>query len=278
MHTVIAALSLSAVLGNAAAYVNEFERRLAAIVAEERYRQDWTALPRGRDELASNKARHVDLVSRLLLVKLSTPDQWMQFRDVLEVDGEPVRDRDERVAKLFERRTITSDAQIRALIDASTRYNVGDVVRTVNTPLFALKFLEKANQSRFKFKLVTNRVPATVERAPELPGAFRTSTEIWVVEYDEKARPTIIRDRESGGRDVPTHGRFWIEPESGRVLMSEVIAENRTVRGTIDVSYQSEPLMGLLVPVEMREAYEGKPTGSRVETVATYGKFRLLEE
>ncbi len=44
--------------------------------------------------------------------------------------------------------------------------------------------------------------------------------------------------------------------------MSELIAEDRTVHATIDVSYQSEPVLDLLVPIEMRETYwrAGQPT------------------
>jgi hypothetical protein len=59
--------------------------------------------------------------------------------------------------------------------------------------------------------------------------------------------------------------------------MSELIAENRAIRATIDVSYQSEPLVGLLVPIEMRERYEGKQRGSLVEGRATYGRFRQFQ-
>jgi len=42
----------------------------------------------------------------------------------------------------------------------------------------------------------------------------------------------------------------------------------------IDVSYQSEPLLGLLVPIEMRESYDGRRTRSNTKAVATYGRFR----
>ena len=59
--------------------------------------------------------------------------------------------------------------------------------------------------------------------------------------------------------------------------MSELVAQNRELRATIDVSYQSEPLLGLLVPIEMREWYDGRRNGSRIEAVATYGKFRQFQ-
>ncbi|NBV79100.1 MAG: ABC transporter permease subunit, partial [Verrucomicrobia bacterium] len=42
-----------------------------------------------------------ELRSDLLLVKLGDEDWWLQFRDVFEVDRRPVRDRDQRLYKLF---------------------------------------------------------------------------------------------------------------------------------------------------------------------------------
>ena len=59
-----------------------------------------------------------------------------------------------------------------------------------------------------------------------------------------------------GHKDLPAQGRFWIEPATGRVLMSELSRRTAKLRATIDVSYQSEPLLGLLVPIEMREWYD----------------------
>ena len=83
--------------------------------------------------------------------------------------------------------------------------------------------------------------------------------------------------RTDGEKDLPSKGRFWIDPVTGRVLMSELTVENRIIRATIDVSYQSEPLLGLLVPIEMRERYEAKKSGSLVDGQATYGRFRQFQ-
>jgi hypothetical protein len=71
-------------------------------------------------------------------------------------------------------------------------------------------------------------------------------------------------------------GRLWIEPATGRVLMSELLAGDDDLRATIAVSYQSEPLLGFLVPVEMRERYEAPAKGVRIEGLATYEGFRPL--
>jgi hypothetical protein len=90
-----------------------------------------------------------------------------------------------------------------------------------------------------------------------------------------RRRPTVILGQQ--GKLVPSRGRYWIEPASGRVLMSELIAENEEVRGKIDVSYQSEPLVGLLVPIEMRGFYDGRHTGATIEERATYRNFRQFQ-
>lgn len=267
--------TLDVVLSRAATYVSDFHRQLSSIVAEERYVQDWTTVRRG-PTAPPNVLGHRELKSDLLLVKPGSAAAWMVFRDVFEVDGEPVRDRAERLTKLFLEQSPSTDARIRQILEESARYNLGDVQRNVNSPVFPLLFLERVNQYRFKFKRTNDRVPRAASADAPQDGAFRTSVEIWTIAYDEKEAATFIRTTE--GKDLPVRGRFWIDPATGRVLMSELIAENRVLRATIDASYQSEPLLGLLVPVEMRERYEGRRNGSRIDAVATYGRFQQVRK
>ena len=58
------------------------------------------------------------------------------------------------------------------------------------------------------------------------------------------------------------------------MLLTEFIVEAKTVRSTIRVSYQSEPIAGLLLPIEMRETYVVKKRFYTLEGSATYGNFR----
>ena len=83
---------------------------------------------------------------------------------------------------------------------------------------------------------------------------------------------TDARSRAGRRPDLLSRGRLWIEPASGRVLMSEMITENDDVRGQINISYQSEPLLGLLVPIEMRERY----TGSGIQRDRRSGDVRKI--
>jgi hypothetical protein len=267
--------SLAAVLARAGAYVADFHRQLSTIVGEERYVQDWKAVQSGRHPVTTELQRR-ELVSDVVLVKPPGAAAWMTFRDVFEVNGNAVRDRDDRLAQLVRRGSPSTDDSVRTILDESSRYNIGDIQRNLNTPVYTLLFLEAANQPRFKWTRTTDRSLATVPRESETPGAFRVATEIWIVAFDEKQPGTMTRTTDH--KDFPARGRFWIDPDTGRVLMSELSMQNRQIKATIDVSFQSEPLLGLLVPIEMRERYEGRLNGSLIEGHATYGRFRPLEK
>ena len=263
--------TLATVLERAAAYVDEFYRRLSGIVAEEHYVQDWYAVrPDGRTSLG-----HRELRSDLVLLKPERDASWTEFRDVFEVDGRAIRTRDARLEHMLREPAGVASAHVSTILAESARFNIGDVDRNVNTPLFMLRFLEAGNQARFKFKRSPDAVPATAASvSAPADRVFRVSTEVWVIAYDEVRSPTLIRSAQRTNQ--PAHGRFWIEPATGRVLVSELIVGDRRIRATIDVSFQSEPLLEMLVPVAMREHYEIKPSRSRVEGHATYGRFRPL--
>jgi hypothetical protein len=264
--------ALATVLDRAAAYVADFHRQLSGVVAEERYVQEVKAFAQRPRRLPS--PMRSELHSDLLLVRPVGGGEWTEFRDVFEVNGLAVRDRSDRLTRLFLDGSSSARAQIGRILDESSRFNIGEIARNINTPVFALQILERANQGRFRFKRTSDRVPATLVRESSVPGAFRTGTEVWTVEFQEKRSGTLIRTDKM--RDLPSSGRFWIDPYTGRVLMSELVAKNRDVTATVDVSYQSEPLVGFLVPVEMRENYRYR-RGARVEGIAEYGRFRQFQ-
>jgi hypothetical protein len=261
--------TLADVLRRAAAYVAEFQVRLSHIVAEETYVQDWTSVgPKGKS------FGRRDLRSDLVLMRPAGTDAWAEFRDVFEVDGRAIRPRDDRVEQLLREPAGTSMHVATVLAD-SARFNVG-VERNVNTPFFSLRFLETGNQPRFRFERSAGAAPtlAASTAGPADP-VFRVSTEVWVIAYREVRARTLVRTAQR--KDQPAHGRFWIEPATGRVLVSELVLDDGAVRATIEVSYQSEAALNMLVPVVMRERVEGRKTGSVVEGRATYGRFRRLE-
>ena len=264
-------ITLKDALRRAATYVASFQRQLSTIVAEETYVQE---IKHQQTALGSPILLPRRLRSDLMLVRPPNSDRYVEFRDVFEVDGSPVRDRDDRLTRLLN----DPDAgdKLGAIIRESARYNIGNIERNVNTPLMSLQFLEAANQSRFTFKRELRSAPVLRDSSSrEITDApvFRVSTETWIVAYQERRDQTIVRT--PMGDDLPARGRFWINPDTGAVLVSELVIQGGDVTATITVSYQSEPLMGFLVPVEMRETYVA--LRERVEGRATYGRFRPLK-
>ena len=267
--------ALKDILERTAAYVERFHQQLSQIVAEETYAQTVVNTSRLTDTMLLQPSR--TLRSDLILVRSVEEDRFVELRDVFEVDGRPVRDRQARLERLLGANANVAGSQIAAIIQESARYNVGTIRRNVNTPLLALMFLQDNYQGRFTFTHVRNETPVFTEsrdRGFNDAPVFRVSTEMWTIEYRERKNATVIRTPTGG--NLPARGRFWIDPSTGAVLISELIVDGAGVIATVTVSYQSEPLMGFLVPTEMRESY--LRYGERITGHAVYGRFRILKQ
>jgi hypothetical protein len=254
---------LQTILDRASDYVVRFENTIQGIVAEERYVQD-------SDKSDRPFVTHRELKSDLLLVRAEGSDfGYAQFRDVFEVDGDAVRDRTDRLTKLFINQSLSAHKLASEIMNESARYNIGMVERNINVPLIGLMLLDPMHRARFKYSVNTEHkgVPRGMPKAP----SFTLPGDTWEIEFEETATPTLVKGDD---QDAKSHGRLWVDPETSRVLLTEFIVEAKTVRSTIRVSYQSEPIAGVLVPVEMRETYVIKKRFYTFEGTATYGNFR----
>lgn len=257
--------SLLDVLVRTTTHVDELLSRLSGTVAEERYWQR-TRLPGLRGGTVLERS----LVSDYLIVHPDGADRHYGFRDVFEVDGRPVRDRQERLVQLFLNPTLTSDRRIQGILRESARYNLGEVDRTINSPTLALIFLSSNYKLRFAFERTTDAAPRLELEGPDLPA------DTYVVAYREDWPTTVIRRAPAGGR-VPAQGRFWLEPATGRVLMSELALESAAWGSVIAARYRPDEQMGHDVPVEMRERYDHRRTTSRIDGTATYRNYREFQ-
>lgn len=263
--------ALEALLTKATWYALDFVDKLSSVVAEERYVQESNvALPTvpipglgGRGGATSSsipraRSRHRELRSDFLIVK-SNGQLWEPFRDVFEVDHIPVRDRDERISKLFLKPSGDNEERARAIADESARYNLGAVRRTINNPVFALIFLQPDLRWHFKFTF----------GKPDR----RMGEDVRVVEFLEEARPTVINGLP--GQDMVAYGRFWIEAATGRVVKTEVRVDERGIKAVLTTVFKADERLGIDVPTEMKEDYE--LADSHVSGTATYGRFRRFQ-
>jgi len=191
----IADPELADLLDKAGRYVEGYMRTYQDLVAEEVY-----------DQYQGTTRRRT--VADIVVEPLGGFFHWSVFRDVFKVDGHAVRDRLPRLERLFGKKDASAMERALAIQSESARYNIG-IFRTVNEPTLPLAFLRPDNLYRFHFRRKGQHKVSGVR-----------GTE---VVFEEVVRPTIVRDTDGG--DNPAHGRFWIDPEHGTVLRSELTFE-----------------------------------------------------
>jgi hypothetical protein len=260
--------TLEQVLARATQYVLDYQKNLSGLVSEEHYLQSW----RRGSRMPETRA----LRSDVLLTQPPGGRRYLMFRDVFEVDGRQVRDRDERLQRLFLSPSAVTSTQVYRIIEESARYNIGNVQRTVNTPTLALVFLDPQFQGHFRFERSADRVAET-DRAVGGGGTprFTVPDDLWVIAYEETARDTLMSG--GAGLALPASGRFWVEPDSGRVVMTEMYLRNRAVDALVDVRYDMAPAVGVFVPVAMRERYRDLRRDSVIEGSAEYSRVRRFQ-
>ena len=166
--------SLAGVLARATDYITALSDQLSGMVAEERYEQRsmGPATSRPSGVFPSDTYQRRTLRSDYLLIQPEGSEQYFGFRDVFEVDGRPVRHREDRLSRLFLDPSVSVQAQAQGILADSARYNIGDVQRNVNTPTLALLFLRSAYKPRVEFERVTGTPP----RASDCASPTRSPT------------------------------------------------------------------------------------------------------
>ena len=250
---------LEDLLSLAGRYVTRLEEQLAVLVADETSTQSVFV---GREgSLWQRRA----LASDVAWVPTGDPFVWAFFRDVREVDGDPVRDREERLARLFPSGvTLAGTERALQILEESARYNLGPH-RTVNSPTVALSFLHPRNRWRFRFRLEGTD--------------GRQGVATWRISFRERARPTLARA--SGGQDVPARGLLWMEAASAALVESRLELRPPGIGPlVIETVYAPDARHSGWLPTQMREDYGIRSRSSReprLEAVARYSGWRRAQ-
>lgn len=253
------------ILDRATVSVEAFMKRFTRIVAEERYVQEYLDAgvegSRGSFTAAPRVRERRTLTSDLLLVKPDQDVDWQVFRDVFDVDGREVRNREPRLAKLFidSRDTANALQRARDIAAASAAFNIRPI-GTVDNPYIALGLLQRQYRTRLRF---------TPRGRDESVGP-----DARLFEFRETAKPTLMRG--SGDKDIVARGRYWIDGASGRMLRSELIFSSLGTDSMITTSFAIDDALGTNVPSEMRFRRSAS-SGTEVRGTANYSRFRQFE-
>jgi hypothetical protein len=252
-------LSVKDVMRRVESYVAGYGEKASIVVCTERYVQE-------TETSALHDARSRTLVSDFAIVKADAIRGWLGFRDVVEVDGRRVADRDDRLARVLMASQGRFD-EARRLSDESARFNIGTIERNFNVPTSALFFFVPDNHDRFKF--AARRV---------------TDEGAWEIAFQEKARPTLIRTPD--GEPVSTAGTIWAMPEDGTVLRTLLETQLLNARrgrpqigkGRIEVRYRRVESLNMWLPASMDESFDAIRDDVResVSGHADYDNYRTF--
>lgn len=258
------AFTVEQLLDRSSAYVEDLVAKFSRVVAEELYSQEFLLAgvegSRGTFLGSPKVAETRKLKSDLLLVKPAGLDQWFVFRDVFEVDARAVRDRENRLAKLFleSRDTVSAIERGHEIATASAQFNIRPI-GTIDNPMLALGLLQRVYRPRLRFTLRGRDADA--------------GPDAWILEYRETVRPTLMRGTDN--KDVFARGRFWVDAGDGRILRSEVVFSALGTESSVTTSFERDERLGTSVPVRMQ--FKRGTAKSEVRGLATYGRFRRFE-
>lgn len=193
------------------------------------------------------------LVSDLLLVQPQGSSLYYEFRDVREVDGQAVPDRERRLTELFLQPWDAAMTQAASITADGARFNVVNI-GTINYPLQALVLL----QLRYRGRLDVS-----------VGGRERVAAqELRVITFRERDQKDTIFE---GLRSL---GRAWVDEATGMVMKTELELRSprRKYADRITTLFVFDGRLQLAVPAEMRDSY----SSPGMSGVATYGQFRTF--
>ena len=236
-------------------YIERFELQVSALVAEEHYVQRLE-----RRVSASRIHSTRELRSDYVLVKPADSLAWIGYRDVFEVDGAPVRERDSRVVDILSSTAPDSHERAAAFALQGARFNLGPM-RTINVPTMPLQLAGRQHAGRISLR---------VDRTDRRKG-------LTMLRLVEPNRPTLVRTPD--GTDVLSSGTLTVRTGDGAVVAATLSFRFPGSRmrdaSTMAVEYGDVEDIPVLVPLRMTETLpmdDGQASG-----VAAYSNYRRFQ-
>ena len=225
-----------------AAYVQRFIDDLTNVVAEERYVQEFRR--------ATDRRR---LRSDFLLVKYPGEERRYQtFRDVLEVDGRPVRDQQARITQLF-----------------------------LEPFASAVKRAEEIEVASFRQSLRRGRLVDPLQTIAYLQAFYQPQWEFTVASADSRAGAEVIelnftQITPAGQSLIPLRGKALVTEQTGRVIRTELTAGSGSNVRVTTTEFAFNAALGIDVPVRLRDEM---PVSGGDEFIGTaeYANFRRFQ-
>lgn len=263
--------AMADLLDRASRYVMGYEASFWLLAMDEEYVQ-WLERPTnpgsnisranpGGGMLPGQQLNKRTVKADYLLVQAGEGRGWLPFRDVLTVNGKELRHQDDRMVRLFQSANPDAFDLAAQIHDESKRQDIGNVARTINIPMLGMMLLHPEVRERFTFKH---------DGDEQIAGRY-----VERLSYRESARPTLIKT--TRGRDLALTGHMWIEPTTGTVIKTEMIAADPVVRAQITVTFRRDGELALWVPEKMEEYYKANLALDDIFAVSTFTTPRAFQ-
>ena len=216
-----------------------------------------------------SKARR-QLRSDVLLVQHPVDkENWLAFRDVLEVDGRSIDNHQERLRRLFIEPTIENWMLVGDIASASQQYHLEGANVSVTNPFVVVALMDPFYRPRLQFKL--GKEDKDVGR------------NVWSLVFQEPpAKESVTVDGQPTTRNIEpllskdlARGTVWIEAGSGRILKTQLRMGDGLGAPTSVTTFRYDENLKVAVPVEMKTTWtNGTGSRSAVNGTAKYTAFR----
>ena len=166
---------------------------------------------------------------------------------------------EDRLVRLFKSGNPDAFDLATQIHETAKKNDIGNVKRTINIPMLGMMLLHPQVRERFTFKH---------EGDESLQGRY-----VERVAYRETMRPTLIKT--TRGKDLALTGRMWIEPTTGVVVKTEMIAADPIVRAQVTVTFRRDQELAVWVPEKMEEYYKANVAIDDIFSVSTFSSPRI---
>ncbi len=187
------------------------------------------------------------IASDLVIVKINADGQVIGLRDPYSIDTKALRERQPRIVQALAEPTIANWQVVEGYVREHANLLGANVVVWFSDPMLALRLIAGPNQSRLTYAL---------EGRKKMNGV-----QVYGVSFKEPAT--------AGAKhllDLPddprSSGRFWIDPATGAIHMTELWTESDTDTARIEVTYAPEATLGMLLPHAATGTFETREPGS----------------
>jgi hypothetical protein len=243
-----------ALLDAASNYVTAALPTLATLVATEEYVQERRVEPKTKRRLVSHPTE---------------PQNWLLFRDVLEMDGGALPGHHDRLTRLFLNPTVENWMRVGEIAEASREFHLPGYNLDVTNPLVVVALVHPYYRPRMQFKL--GKRDNDVGR------------NVWTLQFQEPEAKEVVEV--NGGpvlRPLPpllsrdlAGGTVWIESGTGRVLKTQLRVGDGLGAPTSVTTFRYDDTFKVAVPVEMKTTWtDGSGSRSTVTGTAKYTTWR----